>query len=109
MNEVITLERGRDYKEAGEPKRARKAIKGGARRKHSTNPAGRVDIALERVGELLIRNVGERLGVDLWEGGLRDITRAAIRESGVPRKPLTPVALARMVGILPERRRHARA
>ena len=66
----------------------------------------RADILLERVSEIFCRRVGERLGVNLWDGGLGEVAREVIREHA-PRVDLSATAIARAVGILPEKgRRH---
>lgn len=74
----------------------------------SEDPRGRCDIALVRMGELLVRNAVEPAcgGVRLWDGGVGELVEAYVVEQlGVPTEPVTLVEIARNVGILKPRRR----
>jgi hypothetical protein len=93
--QVIELQPGRDYEPTPKPPR------------HRNVPRRRVvraDQLLEQVSELLCRRVGERLGVNLWDNGLGEVAREVIREHA-PRTNISATAIARAVGILPEKRR----
>jgi len=96
--QVIELRPGVDFQPTRRKKRRNARVV-------KYNPR-RADILLERVSELLCRRVGERIGVNLWDGGLGEVAREVIREHA-PRVDLSATAIARAVGILPERgRRH---
>lgn len=68
---------------------------------------GRLDVALVRLAEMLVkRRVEPALGgVSLWDRGLGEIVAAGVHDLGVPAVQLTPVDMARMVGILPRKAR----
>ena len=61
----------------------------------------RIDLLLlECVGTLVKGCVEPRAGLPLWDGGLRDVAAAKLREMGVSSEPMTVVDLARVVGVL---------
>ena len=72
------------------------------------DPHGRLDIALVRAGELVVRRAIEpRVGVPLWDGwGVGDLVeRVVVERLKVPATPLTLVDVARELGILERRPR----
>jgi hypothetical protein len=67
------------------------------------DPRGRLDIALVRAGELLVKRAVEpRVNLPLWDGfGIGEFVEALVTERlGVPSTPLTLVDVARELGIL---------
>lgn len=60
-------------------------------------------ILLECVGTLVRTCVEPQCkNLPLWDGGLRDVAAAKLKEMGVPDEPVTFVTMARKVGILGE-------
>lgn len=58
-------------------------------------------ILLECVGSLVRTCVEPQCkGLPLWDGGLRDVAAAKLKEMGVPDEPVTFVTMARHAGIL---------
>lgn len=75
------------------------------------DPAGRVDVALLRLGEQLTRRTLEPAcgGAPLWDRGLGDVVEALIEENpSIPSRAFTAVDLARAVGVLPPAKRRAK-
>lgn len=70
-------------------------------RLRDVDPRGRVDATLYRLGEQVARHVG--IG-PAWNNGLGDVVEAIIVESRVPSQTVTPVDIARALGVLPQRR-----
>jgi hypothetical protein len=62
----------------------------------------RIDLLLlECVGQVVRTCVEPRCkDLPLWDGGLRDVAAAKLKEMGVTDQPLTVVDLARIAGIL---------
>jgi hypothetical protein len=71
-------------------------------RLRDVDPRGRVDATLYHLGEQVARHVGVGTA---WENGLGQVVEAVIVESGVPSQQITPVDVARAVGLLPPRPR----
>lgn len=74
----------------------------------SQDPHGRLDIALVRATELVIRRAVEpRVGIALWDGwGVGDLVeRVVVERLKVPATPVTLVDVARVVGVLERRPR----
>lgn len=72
------------------------------------DPHGRLDIALVRAGELVVKRAIEpRVGVPLWDGwGVGDLFESLVVERlKVPATPVTLVDVARTLGILERRPR----
>lgn len=72
------------------------------------NPHGRLDIALVRAGELVVKRAIEpRVGIPLWDGwGVGDLFESLVVERlKVPATPVTLVDVARIVGVLERRPR----
>ena len=67
-------------------------------RLRDADPRGRVDVALYRVGEQIAKHAGRS---DWWNGGLGEIVEAVIVESKIPSRVVTPVDIARAIGLLP--------
>jgi hypothetical protein len=76
----------------------------------SADPRGRCDVAVVRIGELLVRNRLEPAcgGVKLWDNGLDELTAAYVEALGVPATPLSLADLFRYAGLLPNPRRGVR-
>jgi len=66
-------------------------------RLRDADPRGRVDVTLYKLGEQVFRRSGAGRAFDL---GLGDVLEAVIAES-VPSTQITPVDIARAVGLLP--------
>jgi len=66
------------------------------------DPRGRLDVAMVRAGELLVRRAELRVGLPLWDGfGVGDFVEALVTERlRIPSRPLTLVDVARELGIL---------
>lgn len=72
--------------------------------------SGRVDLALLRAGEFVVkRKLEPRIGFPVWDRGLGDFVRAFVTERlNVPTTPVTLVDVARELGILPRSGRQKR-
>lgn len=72
----------------------------------SADPRGRCDVALVRMGELVVRNgIEPAVGLKLWDNGVNELCAAYVEALGVPSKPVTISDLFRYAGLLPTPRR----
>lgn len=71
-------------------------------RLRDADPRGRVDVAVFRLGEQLVKRT---IGAKVWDNGLGEVVEAIVVESRVPSQVITPVDVARAIGILPPRGR----
>ena len=63
--------------------------------------AWRVDELAVAAARRLTDHVGAYFGVPrLWERGIGDVTHQAVADLKLPQQPITPVALARKLGLL---------
>jgi hypothetical protein len=71
------------------------------------NPTGRMDIAIVRVAEMIVRGPMEKMcnGLPLWDFGVGRVVEAMVTQSGVPSKPLDAMDVAHELGLV---RRHPR-
>ena len=64
-------------------------------------PGARLDLfLLECVGTIVKTTVEPRAGMPLWDGGLKEVAAAKLKEMGVSDQEITVVDLARMMGVL---------
>lgn len=61
---------------------------------------GRVDQLAIAAARSLVGVAEQVSGVSLWNAGVGDIVREAVAESALPKHPVTPVELARHLGVL---------
>jgi hypothetical protein len=66
------------------------------------DPRGRMDVALVRLGELIVRRgVEPAIGnKPLWDAGLGAVVEQAVADAGIPSTPFTAVDVCRALGIL---------
>lgn len=60
----------------------------------------RVDRLLVNGARHFTSALEKQVGVPIWERGLGSIVEAFVDQHGIPKNPVTPVSLARMLGIL---------
>lgn len=61
---------------------------------------GRLDQLVIACAHRFFANLEQAAGVPLWESGIRQVVETAVAESPIPKQPVTPVDLARFLGIL---------
>lgn len=67
---------------------------------------GRADqLALAVLERLVCRYVEPVVGVPVWTPGVEELARELIAEAGIPARPVTPLEVARQVGLVGRRRR----
>ncbi len=89
----------------------------GAARSAPVNPAGRVDVLLLRLGELVTRNLERRLAslvgvpdLNLWDGpeGGQTVVQGFCDEHGLTGFSITPATVAQRAGLIRKKRRAGR-
>ena len=65
---------------------------------------GRLDVAILALGEALSGRFKDKTGIDIWANGGRELTEEFIQHWGIPQQPINiPLAIARNVGLLPDK------